>query len=87
MNFSATILCCIGKKNNLCIIKRGAPANAYVEIECKISKGGTYKVGNASSWGYAYLPLNITIEKGKINPVNISMGTALRDASGNKYFN
>lgn len=67
--------------------KSGAPANAYVEIECKISKGGTYKVGNASSWGYAYLPLNITIEKGKINPVHISMGTALRDASGNKYFN
>ena len=67
--------------------KTGAPANAYVEIVCKISKGGNYVVGGADRWDNAYLPLNITIEKGKINPVHISMGTALRDASGNKYFN
>ena len=66
--------------------KSGAPANAYVEIECKIFNGETYKVGSANSWGTAYLPLNITIEQGMINPVHISMGTALRDASGNKYF-
>ena len=65
----------------------GPLANAYVEIKCKIYKDGTYKVGKATEWGYAYLPLNINIAQGKINPVHISMGTALRDASGNKYFN
>lgn len=65
----------------------GPLANAYVEITCKISIGGTYTVGSATEWGTAYLPLGITIKQGKINPVNISMGTALRDASGNKYFN
>ena len=67
----------------------GPLANAYVEIKCKISNilNGKYKVGSATEWGYAYLPLNITIEKGKINPVNISMGTALRDENGKKYFN
>ena len=67
--------------------KSGAPADAYVEIVCKISIGGTYVVGGADSWGNAYLPLNINIAQGKINPVHISMGTALRDASGYKYFN
>ena len=66
--------------------KTGKPANAYVEIECKISNGTTYKVGSASNWGTAYLPLGITIEKGKIYPVNISLGTALRDAQGDKIF-
>lgn len=68
--------------------KTGTPTNAYVEIECKIFNGETYKVGGAGTneWGKAYLPLGITIEKGKIHPVNISMGTALRDVSGNKYF-
>ena len=65
----------------------GPLANAYVEITCKISIGGTYTVGSATEWGTAYLPLGITIKQGKINPVNISMGTALRDVSGNKYFN
>ena len=66
--------------------KTGAPANAYVEIECKISQNGTFKVGTASNWGTAYLPLGITIKKGKINPVNISLGTALRNAQGGKIF-
>ena len=68
--------------------KTGTPTNAYVEIECKIFNGETYKVGGAGTneWGKAYLPLGIIIEKGKIHPVNISMGTALRDVSGNKYF-
>lgn len=62
-------------------------ANAYVKIKCKIYKDGDDKVGSATEWGYAYLPLNINIAQGMINPVHISMGTALRDASGNKYFN
>lgn len=67
--------------------KNGAPADAYVEIKCKIHQNGIYKVGTADSWGTAYLPLNITIEPGKIHPINISMGTALRDEKGKKYFN
>lgn len=66
--------------------KTGAPANAYVEIACKVSRDGQFKVGSASDWGTAYLPLGITIEKGKINPVNISLGTALRNAQGGKIF-
>ena len=67
--------------------KSGAPANAYVEIVCKISIGGNYVVGGADSWGNAYLPLNINIAQGKINPVHISMGTALRKSDGSMYFN
>lgn len=66
--------------------KTGAPANAYVEIACKVSRDGQFNVGSASDWGTAYLPLGITIEKGKINPVNISLGTALRNAQGGKIF-
>lgn len=65
---------------------RSAPlSNAYVEIECKISKDGEYKVDSANEWREAYLPLPITITQGSINPVNISMGTALRNAQGGKF--
>lgn len=67
----------------------GTLANAYVEIECKIfdtSNNNKYKVGSGDTWGKVYLPLGITINQGMINPVTISMGTALRDGSGNKIF-
>ena len=57
-----------------------------MEIECKISLNGTFNVGSSNGWGTAYLPLGITIEKGKINPVNISLGTALRNEQGGKIF-
>lgn len=67
--------------------KSGSPANAYIEIKCRISKNGVYKVGSADDWGSAYLPLGITVKQGTITPVTISMGTALRDANGNKIFN
>ena len=64
----------------------GVPSNAYVEIECKIYKDGDDRVGNANTWGKAYLPLGIKISQGKINPINISVGTALLNANGNKIF-
>ncbi len=61
--------------------------DAYVEIVCKIyDENNNYKVGTAADWGWAYLPLNLTIQQGYITPVHISMGTALRDGGGNKLF-
>lgn len=65
--------------------KSSTLANAYVEIECKIYDSNNYKVGG-DGWGKVYLPLGITINQGKINPVTISMGTALRDSNGDKIF-
>ncbi len=58
-----------------------------MEIVCKIyDENNNYKVGTAADWGWAYLPLNLTIQQGYITPVHISMGTALRDGGGNKLF-
>ncbi|MBR1466339.1 MAG: fimbrillin family protein [Bacteroidaceae bacterium] len=61
--------------------------DAYVEISCKIyDESGDYKAGSATDFGSVYLPFGITIKQGYITPVNIIMGTALRDADGNKIF-
>lgn len=66
------------------------PTGTYIEITCKISKEGEYVVGgegeDEDDWGKAYLPFEATLTKGKIHPFTIKMGTALRDASGNKIF-
>ncbi len=69
--------------------KNGSPLNSdntYIEINCKISKDDQYLVGGNDSWGVVYLPFEATLKKGSIHPFTIQMGTALRDASGNKIF-
>lgn len=61
---------------------------AYLEIKCKIfNQSNEYKVGSANEYGSVYLPFSATLTAGHIHPFTISMGTALRDANGNKIFN
>lgn len=59
--------------------------DSYIEIKCKIFNSDDNKVGG-SDYGSVYLPLEATLEMGKINSLNISMGTALRNSNGNKIF-
>lgn len=69
--------------------KTGSPLTStgtYIEIKCKISKDGEYIFGDEDNWGKAYLPFEATLLKGRIHPFTIKMGTALRDADGNKIF-
>ena len=65
--------------------------NAYLEIICKIyDSNNNYKVGAASGlneFGSVYLPFSATLNTGHIHPFIISIGTAIRDAQGNKIFN
>lgn len=59
--------------------------NSYIEIKCKIFNTVVgYKVGSSDSYESVYLPLEATLEMGKINSLNISMGTALRYSNGDK---
>ena len=64
---------------------------AYLEIKCKIyDSNNNYKVGAASGlneFGSVYLPFSATLNTGHIHPFIISIGTAIRDAQGNKIFN
>ncbi len=54
----------------------------YLELECKISKGGNYKIGSESTYGTAYLPVGGTIEQGIAHTINLKVGTALRNSGG-----
>ena len=64
---------------------------AYLEIKCKIyDSNNNYKVGAVSGlneFGSVYLPFSATLNTGHIHPFIISIGTAIRDAQGNKIFN
>ena len=62
--------------------------SAYLEIKCKIYDGDNgYKVGSVDEYGSVYLPFSATLTAGHIHPFTISIGTAIRDAQGNKIFN
>ena len=66
--------------------------NAYLEIKCKIyDSNNNYKVGapngELNEFGSVYLPFSATLTAGHIHPFTISIGTAIRDAQGNKIFN
>lgn len=62
--------------------------SAYLEIKCKIYDGNNiFKVGSAIDYGSVYLPFSTTLTAGHIHPFTISIGTAIRDAQGNKIFN
>lgn len=62
--------------------------SAYLEIKCKIYDGDNrYKVGSVDGYGSVYLPFSATLTAGHIHPFTISIGTAIRDAQGNKIFN
>ena len=66
--------------------------NAYLEIKCKIyDSNNNYKVGapngELNEFESVYLPFSATLTAGHIHPFTISIGTAIRDAQGNKIFN
>ncbi|MBQ5505513.1 MAG: hypothetical protein IIT85_00020, partial [Prevotella sp.] len=65
--------------------------SAYLEIKCKIyDSNNNYKVGTPDGpdeFGSVYLPFSATLTAGHIHPFTISIGTAIRDADGNKIFN
>lgn len=77
---------------------KGTPINeadqsqkAYLEIKCKIydKNNEDYKVGGSRDYGSVYLPFstNLTEGAGHVHPFVISIGTAIRDANGNKIIN
>ena len=59
--------------------KSGEPSNCYIKMTCNITGAKTFS-------GDAYIPFTLTLEKGKSYPIEISIGTGLRDGSGNKIF-
>ena len=66
--------------------------SAYLEIKCKIyDSNNNYKVGapngELNEFESVYLPFSATLTAGHIHPFTISIGTAIRDAQGNKIFN
>ena len=59
--------------------KSSTLANCYVVLDCEITGAKSYS-------GNAYIPFGITLEKGYIQPITISIGTGLRKGDGSKVF-
>ena len=60
----------------------GSTTGCYLHLNCKIRKGGTYKIGSAGSYGDAYLPGGGEFEQNTKQKITLRVGTALRNASG-----
>lgn len=56
----------------------------YLHLQCKISKDANYKIGNADSYGDAYLPISGELKQNTKHTITLNVGTALRNASGTK---
>lgn len=77
-----------GMEKGTAITNADYAKSAYLEIKCKIYDGDNgYKVGSVDEYGSVYLPFSATLTAGHIHPFTISIGTAIRDAQGNKIFN
>ena len=61
-----------------------AENKSYIEIRCKIYDSSQYYVGSATNYGSVYLPFGVNLSAGHVHPFVINIGTAIRDANGNK---
>lgn len=81
-----------GMAKGTAIVDADNAQSAYLEIKCKIYDGNNiFKVGapngSPNEFGSVYLPFSASLTAGHIHPFTISIGTAIRDAQGNKIFN
>ena len=77
-----------GMEKGTAIADANADKKAYLELKCKISKGEHYYVGSseADGFGSVFLPFSANLQQGHILPVNIVIGTSIRDEYGNSVF-
>lgn len=62
----------------------GSTTGCYLRLNCKISKSGSYKIGDADTFGDAYLPISGELKQNTKHTITLRVGTALRNASGNQ---